>query len=41
MFVYNYATPHNSLCGKTPGEAAGLDLRLGNDKLLGLIRLAC
>lgn len=39
-FVYNYVTPHNSLGGKTPAEAAGLDLPLGQDKLLGLIHLA-
>lgn len=39
-FVYNYVTPHGSLDGKTPAEAAGLNLPLGDDKLLGLIRLA-
>jgi transposase-like protein len=39
-FVYNYVTPHNSLGGKTPAEAAGLNLPLGRNKLLGLIRLA-
>lgn len=39
-FVYNYVTPHNSLGGRTPAEAAGLYLPLGQDKLRGLIRLA-
>lgn len=39
-FVYNYVTPHNSLRGVTPAEAAGLYLPLGRNKLLGLIRLA-
>ncbi len=39
-FVYNYVTPHNSLGGKTPAEAAGLDLPLGQNKLQGLINLA-
>lgn len=39
-FVYNYVTPHNSLGGKTPSKAAGLDLPLGRNKLLGLINLA-
>ncbi len=39
-FVYNYVTPHNSLGGKTPAEAAGLNLPLGDNKLLGLICLA-
>ena len=39
-FVYNCVSPHNSLSGKTLAEATVLDLRLGNDKLLGLVRLA-
>ena len=39
-FVYNYVTPHNSIGGKTPAEAAGLYLPLGQNKLQGLIRLA-
>lgn len=39
-FVYNYVTPHNSLGGKTPAEAAGLNLPLGRNKLIGLINLA-
>lgn len=39
-FVYNYISPHNSLGGKTPAEAAGLNLPLGQDKLRGLIYLA-
>lgn len=39
-FIYNYVTPHNSLGGKTPAEAAGLDLALGQDKLRSIICLA-
>jgi transposase-like protein len=39
-FIYNYVTPHNSLKGMTPAEAAGLILPLGDNKLLGLIHLA-
>jgi transposase-like protein len=39
-FIYNYVTPHNSLKGKTPAEAAGLILPLGDNKLLDLIRLS-
>lgn len=39
-FIYNYVTPHNSLGGKTPAEAAGLNLPLGENKLQDLIRLA-
>lgn len=39
-FVYNYVTPHTSLGGKTPAEAAGLNLPLGQNKLQGLISLA-
>ena len=39
-FVYNYVTPHTSLGGKTPAEAAGLELPLGRNKLQGLISLA-
>ena len=39
-FIYNYVTPHNSLDGKTPAEAAGFNLPLGQNKLLGLIHLA-
>jgi transposase-like protein len=39
-FIYNYVTPHSSLGGKTPAEAAGLKLQLGDNKLLDLIRIA-
>ena len=35
--VYNYVNPHNSLKGKTPAEAAGIILDLGQNKLLSLI----
>ncbi len=36
---HNYVAPHNSLDGKIPAVAAGLNLPLGSNKLLGLIRL--
>jgi len=39
-FIYNYVTPHGSLGGKTPAEEAGINLQLGEDKLLELIRIA-
>ncbi len=39
-FIYNYVTPHNSLGGRTPAEAAELNLSLGKNKLLDLIHLA-
>ncbi|MCL5106055.1 MAG: hypothetical protein M1331_01485 [Candidatus Marsarchaeota archaeon] len=39
-FIHNYVTPYNSLGGKTPAEAAELNLHLGEDKLLDLIHIA-
>ncbi len=35
---YNFIKPHMALNGKTPAEMAGLDLNLGNDKWLDLIK---
>ncbi len=37
---YNFIRPHMALDGKIPAEEAGLDLKLGNDKWLNLIKLA-
>lgn len=36
--VHNFVNPHMSLKGRTPAEAAQVDLRLGREKLLNLIR---
>jgi len=38
--LHNYVNPHTELKGKTPAEAAGLNLPLGENKLLNLIKLA-
>lgn len=35
---HNFIKPHMGLDGKTPAEVAGLDLGLGDDKLMDLIR---
>lgn len=35
---YNFVRPHMELCGGTPAEAAGLDLKLGRNRLLNLIK---
>jgi putative transposase len=35
---YNFIRPHQSLNGKTPAEAANLDLNLGQNKWLSLIK---
>ena len=37
-FVYNHVRTHSAL-GRTPAEAAGIELGLGRDRLLGLIQL--
>ena len=37
---HNFVKPHQGLNGKTPAEAAGIDLNLGEDKYLDLIKLA-
>ena len=36
--IYNYVNPHQELNGKTPAEMAEINLKLGRNKLLGLIR---
>ena len=36
--IYNYVNPHHELNGKTPAEMAEINLKLGRNKLLGLIR---
>jgi hypothetical protein len=37
---YNHIRPHQGLNGKTPAEAAGLELDLGVDKWMTLIQSA-
>lgn len=37
--IHNFINPHMQLKGKTPAEAAEVDLRLGRRKLYNLIRL--
>ncbi len=36
--IYNFVNPHQELQGRTPAEEAGIDLELGRNKLLGLIK---
>ncbi len=36
--IHNFINPHMQLKGKTPAEAAGIDLKLGRNKLLTLIK---
>lgn len=38
MIYYNFIRPHMSLNGKTPAEEAKIDLNLGNNKWLDLLR---
>ena len=35
--IHNFVNPHMELKGKTPAEAAGIELKLGRKRLLGLI----
>src|SRR3989338_7404065 len=37
--LHNFINPHQGLKGKTPAETAGIDLKLGRQKLLNLIKL--
>lgn len=37
---HNFVKPHQGLNGKTPAQAANIDLNLGNDKYLDLIKKA-
>ena len=36
--IYNFVNPHQELNEKTPAEVAGINLRLGRNKLLSLIK---
>jgi hypothetical protein len=36
---YNFIRPHMTL-GKTPAEAAGINLKLGRDRWIGLITMS-
>lgn len=36
--IHNFVNPHQGLDGRTPAEAAKIDLKLGRKKLLNLIR---
>lgn len=36
--IYNFVNPHQELQGKTPAETAGINMNLGRNKLLKLIR---
>jgi hypothetical protein len=36
--IYNSENPHHGLQGKTPAEAAEINLKLGRNKLLGLVK---
>lgn len=36
--IHNFVNPHQQLKGKTPAEAANIELNLGEQKLLALIR---
>ena len=36
--IYNYVNPHQELKGKTPAKNAGVNLKLGRNKLLNLIK---
>lgn len=37
--IHNFVNPHQGLKGKTPADAAGIDLRLGRNKLIGLTEI--
>jgi len=36
--IYNFVNPQQGLHGKTPSESAGIKIKLGRNRLLGLIR---
>jgi len=36
--IHNFVNPHQELKGKTPAEMAGINLKLGRNKLLSLIK---
>jgi hypothetical protein len=37
---YNFVRPNQALGGRTPAEVAGVDLELGENKWLGLVKKA-
>ena len=37
--IHNFVNPHMQLQGKTPAEEAEIDLKLGRQKLLNIIKL--
>jgi len=37
--IHNFINPHMQLKGKTPAEMADIDIKLGRNKLLHLIKL--
>jgi hypothetical protein len=39
-FNYNFVRPNQALNGKTPAEIAGVDLKLGENRWLGLVKKA-
>ncbi|MCX6748346.1 MAG: hypothetical protein NT076_01955, partial [Candidatus Pacearchaeota archaeon] len=36
--IHNFVNPNQQLKGKTPAEMAGINLKLGRNKILNLIR---
>ena len=40
QIIHNFVNPHMGLNGKTPAEAAGIEIDLGRNKLLKLIEIA-
>lgn len=39
QIIHNFVNPHMELRGKTPAQAAGIDIDLGRNKLLSLIKI--
>jgi len=39
--IHNYVNPHQELKGKTPAEIVEINLELGRNKLMNLIRCVC
>lgn len=40
LYYYNFIRPHQALNGKTPAQKAGINLDLGNNKWLSLMKKA-
>lgn len=38
--IYNFINPHSELNGRTPAQAAGIKIELGENRLLNLIKFA-